>query len=278
MSNGPNRHEKAGSLQQAELDHFRTDGLVMHCWRLRPTYVRELVAAVASASTGGEGMVLEENGRAIRALHGLHEREPFRRLVRFGVLLNAARSLLHDDVYVYQSKLNFKAAFAGDLWPWHQDYSFWEREDGMPTPNALTAAIFLDDVTEFNGPIYFIPRSHLDASADTATRAFDATSWTQHVSASLSYQTHQDEVTRLVGRHGLVAPKAARGSILFFHSNIVHASPPNISPLPRRLLLITYNAVRNVPAREVRPAFLVSRDKTPLEELDCTEWIEPVRT
>ena len=38
----------------------------------------------------------------------------------------------------------------------------------MPEPLALNLHIFLDEVTEFNGPLIFIPQSHLDGPVATA--------------------------------------------------------------------------------------------------------------
>jgi ectoine hydroxylase len=35
--------------------------------------------------------------------------------------------------------------------------------------------------------------------------------------------------------------------IYWFHGNLVHASPPNISPHNRRIAILTYNAVSNIP-------------------------------
>jgi ectoine hydroxylase len=40
-------------------------------------------------------------------------------------------------VYIYQFKINVKAAFGGDVWQWHQDYIFWRNEDGMPGTESL---------------------------------------------------------------------------------------------------------------------------------------------
>jgi Phytanoyl-CoA dioxygenase (PhyH) len=37
------------------------------------------------------------------------------------------------------------------------DFVYRQREDEMPRPHALTAAVFLDDVTDSGGPILVIP-------------------------------------------------------------------------------------------------------------------------
>src|SRR4029077_7663490 len=72
-----------------------------------------------------------------------------------------AVQLLGDDrLYVQQVKINTKAAFEGEIWQWHYDFAPHHREDGVPEPLALNLHVFLDDVSEFNGPLYFIPGSH----------------------------------------------------------------------------------------------------------------------
>jgi ectoine hydroxylase len=72
-------------------------------------------------------------------------------------------------------------------------------------------------------------------------------------------------VLRLAARYGIAAPKGASGSVLYFDSNLVHASPANISPYDRTIVFITYNSVINLPqlGEDARPDFLVGRDFQP---------------
>ncbi len=101
---------------------------------------------------------------------GLHLRDPlFARLVRDPRLVTPARQILDDDdLYIQQVKVNAKEAFTGEQWQWHYDFATHHREDGVPEPLALNLHIFLDEVTEFNGPLIFIPGSHRDGPAPTA--------------------------------------------------------------------------------------------------------------
>jgi hypothetical protein len=83
-----------------------------------------------------------------------------------------------EQVYMHQFKINGKMAFEGDVWQWHQDYGTWQRDDDMPEARAMNIALFLDDVTEFNGPLMFIPKSHkrgvLEAGHDVTTTLLPA--------------------------------------------------------------------------------------------------------
>ncbi|HXW72583.1 MAG TPA: phytanoyl-CoA dioxygenase family protein [Methylocella sp.] len=224
------------------------------------------------ASHNWEGRVLERDGKTPRALHGCHLNNPlFERLVRLPTLLESAKLILESDVYLYQFKINIKAAFRGDAWPWHQDYIFWRNEDGMPEPRAISVLIFLDDVTEFNGPIFFMPGSHKEGCIDLpASEVSGIMSWHNTVTADLKYRIGEEKLGVLANRYGLEAPKGPSGSALFFHCNIVHGSPQNISPFSRRLLILTYNAVDNTQQSDKppRPEFLVARNFLPLQSLD----------
>jgi ectoine hydroxylase len=180
---------------------------------------------------------------------------------------------LRGPAYIYQFKVNLKAAFDGDHWPWHQDFSFWKQEDGMPSARAVTAAIFLDDVTEFNGPIFVIPRSQHFGVMQTAPDRRDDPDWRTNFSSALKYQTSRQDVTALASRNGLCSLTGPSGTIVFFHSNVVHASAANISPHPRRIIFITYNSIFNLPQRLSRPEFLVTPYTGPLAALndDCLQ-------
>ena len=218
--------------------------------------------------------VMEKESGVVRSVYDSHRtHEVFARMVRDPRLLVPAQRLLDDEVYVHQFKINAKLAFRGEVWEWHQDYIFWRNEDGMPTENVVTVALFLDDVTEFNGPLLFVPGSQRGGVIEPRARR-DAgegeESWKADVSATLSYTVQQDTLAELVSEGGITAPKGPAGSVLFFDGNVVHGSAPNMSPFDRMLALVTYNAVSNAPAprEKPRPEFLCSRDFTPVTPLE----------
>jgi hypothetical protein len=265
-------------LDAGDLERFASDGVLLHRLRLSDQHVRLLLDHLPALARRTHTTALEADARTPRALHGGYEQYTLLdRLTRLDVLLDPAQQILEDQVYVYQFKVNLKAAFVGDFWPWHQDFSFWSKEDEMPAPRAITVGIFLDEVTEFNGPMYFIPGSHLSGCHDVeAERAATPGEWHQHVAASLSHQTDPGKVAALAAQHGMLAPKGQRGTVLFFHCNVVHASPGNISPLQRRILFITYNSVTNLPKSSKRPDFLVNRNVSAISPLDSANLVSAV--
>ncbi|MBV7698371.1 phytanoyl-CoA dioxygenase family protein [Streptomyces sp. TRM70350] len=254
--------------------------------------VREEVARLEGVEHPGR--VLEKDGTTVRGLHGCHQvSELFGRLVRLPRILDAARQLVGGDVYVHQVKVNAKRALHGDVWPWHQDYVFWQHKDGMRRPLAVNAAIFLDEITEFNGPLLLIPGSHRkrvpqnlpgnggETAADNPGTASGNTDrehrsgasgkqdWLSNLSADLDFRLRAEQLTSLVAESHITSATGPAGALLFFDPRIVHGSGTNMSPFDRRVALFTYNSVTN-PLSDVaspRPEFLAARDYRPLSPL-----------
>ena len=202
--------------------------------------------------------VREKTGDVVRTSFAVHTYNPvFGALARHPRMVGPVIQLLDGDVYVHQFKINAKAAFDGDQWQWHQDYGTWKNDDDMPDAKAMNVAVFIDDVTEFNGALMFIPRSHkagvLKAGHDLTTTSYPL--WT----------IDQETIRRLVGEGGLVAPKGKAGSVLLFHGNLVHASPGNLSPFDRTITYVSLNRVDNAIRRYKRPEWIAHRDFRPIE-------------
>lgn len=223
-----------------------------------------------------ERVVMEKSGKTVRSIYGVHDTNPILgALSRHNKLAQAAQELLDGSVYVYQSKINIKDAFDGDIWDWHQDYIYWKNEDGMPSSAVLTAALFLDDISEFNSPVIMIPGSHrygvtsCDVLNGKPSEYQGGPAWISNLTARLKYTVDRATLADQVQKNGMVAEKGRAGSVLFFDGNVIHASQPNISPYSRSLLLYTYNRVDNAPPPNAlhRPPFLASRDNTPIQLL-----------
>lgn len=188
-----------------------------------------------------------------------HYNEAYRRLGRHPKLIEPVMQILGGGVYMHQFKINAKAAFNGDVWQWHQDYGTWSRDDLMPEPRAMNIALFLEDVTEFNGALMFIPRSHqcgtLEAGHDLQTTSYPL--WT------IDNQT----ISRLVDEGGIVSPKGKAGSVIMFHSNLVHGSPSNMSPFDRTIVYLSLCHVDNHIRQFKRPEWVAHRDFTAIVPL-----------
>jgi len=255
-------------LSSEQLRQYREEGFLFFPAIFNDSEVDRLREETRSiAAIDHPSRVLEKDGRTVRALHGCHlTNDLMARLTRLRRMLRPAEQLIGAPAYVYQFKVNFKAAFGGDVWKWHQDYIFWREGDGMMEADCINVMVYLDEVTEFNGPLMVIPKSHRHGlvSVPAATGRGD---WQDNVSADLRYSLDRDTIARLVREGGIQAPKGPRGSVLVFHPNLAHGSTPNLSPWDRTMMIVTYNSVHNVPVPvgERRPEFLVSTDTRPLQ-------------
>ena len=142
-------------------------------------------------------------------------------------------------------------------WQWHQDFPTYFHDDQMPEPRLVNALVFIDEVREFNGPLMVIPASHQAPAYETAV---------DDTTTSYPLRAADDAVVaRLADERGIAAPKGGPGSVIFAHTSIVHGSGPNMSPWPRTLASITYNAIDNKHGRSRRPDWVVRRDFAVLE-------------
>ncbi|WP_326664951.1 phytanoyl-CoA dioxygenase family protein [Streptomyces sp. NBC_00385] len=231
-------------------------------------------AFARDAQEPGPHRVQEDGTGELRAVYASHQRQPaFDSLIRSPRMLGPARQLVSPDVYMYQFKINSKPAFSGGGWSWHEDFIAWRAADDLPEPRLLNVALFLDDATEHNGPVIFLPGSHRRGGSDSRFRS-EATLSGEHVDPH-EIALGRDEMRELVARHGMESAKGPAGSVVLFHPQLVHGSATNMSPLPRRLLIATYNDVRNQPplTRQVRPDYLVGRDTRALRSDDESRTI-----
>jgi len=255
------------SIETSAKSLYEEDGWLLAPEVLDRASIALLTSRVEALSThAGAEVVYEKSTRTVRGIHGCHLFDDVcRRLVRLPALLGLAEELLGEPVYVYQFKVNMKQPREGAAWPWHQDYAFWSREDGMPADKAVNIAVLLDDVHEGNGPLRVIPGSHrLGLVDDGAAPHNGEGDWRKHVSADLAHTVPDDVAEALARKLGAELVMGPAGTLYAFHPSIVHCSSNNASPDRRAMLLVTYNAVSNAPARLTRPEFLVSRDTTPL--------------
>jgi len=250
---------------------YRRSGWCAPPERLTADAVEKLRRTVDRISAQDRPEIVYEAGQpVVRALHGCHRfDEVCERVVRLPLFVDLAETLLGGPVYVYQFKVNMKQPFEGAAWPWHQDFVFWHREDGMVAPDAVNIAVFLDGVSGDNGPLRVIPGSHelgiVDGGAADAEPSHD---WRRHVAATLEYTVPDEVAEALAAGSGTESLTGPAGTVVAFHPNIVHCSSNNASAYRRAVLLITYNLVSNAPAAPTRPEFLVSRDSTPITRAD----------
>jgi ectoine hydroxylase len=219
--------------------------------------------------------ILEKSGHVRSFFAPESDSDIFRRVLKSARLVKPSMQLLGTPVYVHQTKINSKFSLRGDWWEWHQDYIFWKKDDGMPSPNVLTAMLFLNDINEFNGPMLLVPGSHKEGTIDSEEKkkagletdpAFASyrasTSYMSALTTDLKYVLEREMLDKWVKKKGLYSAKGPKGSVLFFDGNIFHCSSNNMSPWDRHAFLVTFNSVFNSleAISNPRPEFIANRN------------------
>jgi ectoine hydroxylase len=253
-------------LADADLARFRDDGFLVLPGLFSRGEVDVLRAELPRLfAEDTPSNIREKASREVRTAMGLHLRsERFARLCHHPRFVEPARQILGTDrLYIQQVKINAKVAFSGEAWQWHYDFATHHAEDGVPEPLALNLHLFLDDVTEHNGPLIFIRGSHRQGPARTALDT---------VTTSYALWTvDRETVAGLATSGGLVSATGPAGTALIFGDCLVHGSPPNMSPWDRRIFSVILNPIANAQTCFKRPDFVHHRDFSPVTPLadDC---------
>ena len=139
-------------------------------------------------------------------------------------LVDAVADLIGPDVRHHHNKINSKQPGSSTEVRWHQDFCF------TPHSNCdlVTALLFVDDVTEQNGPLEVEDGSH---------RGPLHSLWHGGVFTGAVDQAVEDRAKRA---SAVVTGPA--GSACLMHTRLMHGSTPNHSDEPRTLFIAVYAA------------------------------------
>lgn len=163
--------------------------------------------------------------------------EVFRRLMLSDAILAPVRDLIGPDVRLHTSKLNVKSAEYGAPVDWHQDFAFYPHTNDR----VLAVGVFIDDVSEENGPLMVFPGSHRGPIFD-------------HHAGGVFAGTID------LPREGLDVSDAVKitgpaGSISIHHARIVHGSDLNRSQRDRAMLFYEMMAADAFPIMGAMTSF-----------------------
>jgi ectoine hydroxylase-related dioxygenase (phytanoyl-CoA dioxygenase family) len=198
--------------------------------------LRDELAVLMDPSHPGRELFYEYNSNESRdpatvlfhALGAWRVSPAFHDLLWAPSFLIAASQLLDGAVRFWHDQLFCKPPKRGGVVAWHQDYSYWTRTRPMA---HLTCWIALDDATEENGCLQYIPGSHR---------------WDLLPITGLSGQMNAIEDVLTPEQRAVFTPVSAplrRGEAVFHHPLTVHGSGENRSGRPRRGAVI--NVVRD---------------------------------
>ncbi|KII00513.1 multidrug DMT transporter permease [Streptomonospora alba] len=264
----------SGPMDSATLESYDAKGYLQIESLITPDELETFRSELSRLSSDDElkqdqRAVVERASDEVRSVFEVHTISPvFAELVRDPRLVDRARQILGSDVYIHQSRVNYKPGFSGTDFFWHSDFETWHAEDGMPRMRAVSISIALTDNYEHNGSLMIMPGSHRTFVSCVGETPED------HYRESLKKQEigtpDQSSLSILADQHGIDVLTGPAGGAVMFDSNCMHGSSGNITPFPRSNVFVVYNSVENTcetpfAAARPRPHFLGARDFTPVK-------------
>ncbi len=261
----------SGPMDQATLDGFDAKGYLTIPELVSTDEVQQLRQELRRLSDdpdvrADERTVIERSSQEVRSIFEVHKiSDLVAKLIADERVAGRARQLLGSDVYVHQSRINFKPGFAGKDFYWHSDFETWHAEDGMPRMRAVSISISLTDNYVFNGPLMIMPGSHktyVSCVGETPDENYKSSLVAQEIGTP-----DHESLTMLGEKHGIDVLSGEAGGATMFDCNCMHGSNSNITPFARSNVFVVFNSVENTcvepfSAREPRPSFIGSRDFT----------------
>jgi len=262
-----------GPIDQATLDGFEADGYLTIPELLTAAELQELRDELRRLSAdpavrSDERTIVEAKSQEVRSIFEVHKiSDVVARLAADPRVAGRARQLLGSDVYIHQSRINFKPGFGGGDFYWHSDFETWHAEDGLPRMRTVSISISLTDNHSFNGPLMIMPGSHktfLSCAGATPDDNYKSSLVMQEAGTP-----DEKSLTALADRHGIDVMTGPAGGAVMFDCNCMHGSNGNITPYPRSNVFIVFNSVENAAvepfaAARPRPTFIGARDFTPV--------------
>ena len=173
-----------------------------------------------------------ERRSGIHAMHKLHFPScyvsEFLQRVRDPRLIDPVVDLLGPDILGINNLYIWKAPRIGLGFPWHQDMFYFRSRFATETTVGTWTAF--DAADRGNGCLYVIPGSHRRPIVE-----HDALEGSQQSEFKLARNTRDEEG---------VALEAAPGSVIWFHSHLLHKSTDNHSGRFRRSYVSHYLSAR----------------------------------
>ena len=130
-------------------------------------------------------------------------------------LLDVVESIIGPDILVWNSTFFIKEPKTETYVSWHQDMKYWGLND---TDGQVSAWIALNPVSQANGCMQFLPKTHLGEMVDHNDTFSEDNFLTRGQEADFDY--NPDDIL-----HVELDP----GQASFHHGKLLHASPPNRS-------------------------------------------------
>jgi len=164
-----------------------------------------------------ESSLLDAQARLFQRVENFCSYHPgFDKLIRGGQLEWAVEQLLGEPAVLFKEKINFKMSGGAGFEPHQDQQAGWSRY----APLFVTAMVSIDPSTRENGC--------LEISNGPRQSGLIGREWEPLTAAEMA-------------EFDLMAVPTRPGDVVFFDSFVPHASGPNLTSNPRRVLYVTYN-------------------------------------
>ena len=168
-----------------------------------------------------------DNPRLRRLKNPIEHHEVYDQTLRHEGILNIVEQLIGKGLRTNGNKLNMKPPSHGSAVEWHQDWTFYPHTND----DLLAVGVAIDDMTEENGCMLMVPGSH-------KTELISHHENGVFVGAVADPDFEPTNVAQVLVK---------AGGISIHHVRTLHASTPNHSQHPRRLLLFQYCSIDSWP-------------------------------
>jgi ectoine hydroxylase len=263
---------ESGPMDAATLAGFEEKGYLNIEELISPEEVKAYQAeldrlAADPAVRSDERCIVEAKSQEVRSIFEVHKiSEVFAKIANDPRVVDRAKQLLGSDVYIHQSRVNFKPGFEGKEFMWHSDFETWHAEDGLPRMRTVSISISLTDNYSYNGPLMIMPGSHREYISCVGETPDD--NYKQSLVMQGAGTPDKATLREFADRYGIDVMEGKAGGATMFDCNCMHASNGNVTPYPRSNLFFVYNSVENTAvepfaAKAPRPDYIGAREFTP---------------
>ena len=245
---------------EALINSYQENGYV-----LLPEVINELPDFEALIDQDTE-KVYEKDECTLRSIYGFQNNSTFIKWLKsYSIIKEITQTLLGEQVYLHQTKVNLKNQNESSVWPYHRDFPFWKVFDHFPDNQFLNVVVYLDDVFEGSGELKVIPKSHNHFLAREAQDEQIDYSLEGSASSDLLFSFSSDELEMFGSTYGIDSTIGRKGSLLIFNTNLIHGSGNSSIDYSRKIMILTFNSCSNIPVdQSKRPNYLCNINRTPI--------------
>ncbi len=245
----PRDHSELKNFDVSDIQFFKRNGFLIKHQYFTSNQVSVMKGKSESylsefnkkKTLSGEDFLYEDSTSTLRLVRNVHKKSKFFQQLAFGRdLTSLVQHLTGLKPTVLNTKLNFKSAFTGEQFDWHQDSIYLGEEN----KNSVALIVAIDEVTHENGAMMIIPRSHENGIINVPHRDKmtdeDKSQYPLTRTLNLPYSLPNDVIEENYRRHGIESFVGKAGTLFAMHCSVFHASNLNLTPTNRASFLVRY--------------------------------------